>query len=338
MFSTWRPRFAFDDGHDPAHILVRGGLDPSLAGAVDRELGLVEERASGGNNLGPFLHRAPEPALRLHHVDQRFGIGGQAVAPHPLGGQERVEAEGLAGQALARDFAHRRAVILGRVEREGTIGKGFRLAHQRQSDVRLDAQRPGIGAEQAGDIRAEAAQEMVAGIDHRSIGQHHLHRHHALHEGAVLPGAPEGAVLAHTPADAGLDARKRAPQRGAQAQRLKRLVQLLPAAPGLYRHGHVGLIDVQHAVHRAQVHQNRLRIVLDIAAGIAQPRAARDDGQAIARGGGDPGAQFLDRRRAQHRLGQGAAIVDVVAHRLAQGFVAQQGNGLGHAWPSSLSG
>jgi hypothetical protein len=54
-------------------------------------------------------------------------------------------------------------------------------------------------------------------------------------------------------------------------------MQRVPGAAGLDRGGHVGLVDVEDAVHAADVDQQGPGRRSDIAARIAHPAAARDD-------------------------------------------------------------
>ncbi len=94
------------DGFDRLQIGIHRRLLTPLADQMQGEGHIVEKRAAGRHDLGAFLQRFPRRALRLHHVDQRLGVLGEAFALHALRLQVRIEAEGLRGEPFTRNRAH----------------------------------------------------------------------------------------------------------------------------------------------------------------------------------------------------------------------------------------
>ena len=182
-----------------------------------------------------------------------------------------------------------------------------RRAHQPQGRDRLHAHRTGIGGEQAGHIGAEVAPERARVLvspaargQQAAIGQHHLEADHRLRRGAAGARAMKQAVLRKRAANRGIGAGKRPPIRGADAMRRQRLMQLLPGAARFDDHVHVVGVDLDHAVHLAHVDQHAAFPLGRVAARIAHAAAARDHGEACARGNTDSIGQRLDTGGLEH--------------------------------------
>ena len=194
------------------------------------------------------------------------------------------------------------------------MGLGPGGLDQLEPHPRLDPEGAAIGSKQAGEIGAIGAEEIRSGRNHPPIGQHHVKADRAIDHGAAAR-APEHPVLAHPPADGGADARKRAPGERAQPARGERGVERLPGAADLDEGGKIGLVDLDDPVERPGIDEDVRPGSIEIAAGVAHPPAARDDGDPGARGSADPGGKLIDALRAQHCQRRCTLAIDIVAEQ-----------------------
>ncbi len=237
--------------------------------------------------------------------------------------QKGIEGEAFRGEFSPRNRAHRAQQRIVALEAERAIGEGLGLAHQFEPHPRLDTERPAIGGEETGKVGAIGAEEIGAGGDDRPVGEHHVKADRTVHHAAAAC-TPEGAVLAHPAAHRGADARQGAPRQRPQPTRGERAVERVPADPGFDGGDHVSLVDFDDRVERGGVDQQERPAVIKIAAGIAHPPAARDDGDACRRCRANPGGKFLDRCRAEHREGLAPVREHVVAVQCKAGRISQQ--------------
>ena len=103
------------------------------------------------------------------------------------------------------------------------------------------------------------------------------------------------------------------------------LIEVRPGASGLDGDGHIDFIDLENPVHPGQIEQHGVRLARGIAARIAHPPTARNDGNILFGGSRDSRRQFLLVLRPDNRQQVRTTLIDVMRVEIENGALGQHG-------------